>query len=191
MGSMYLHPSSLNHFVVPCFSLLASVYTSLLWQHQILWTANRSVKREHIQTLTSTMASRLQARVWAIASHQRRMDTIITFRQQQDPKQRRTSPWMFIVGEIRLASRRISQRHVHGTFTQAPGLGYIDDPAVSTPSTEVTGVTWSETHYVYSPATCPEQYATMSIRTDTTTGNATTAICCPMYVNCYRAFLQS
>ncbi|KAF1932751.1 uncharacterized protein M421DRAFT_399172 [Didymella exigua CBS 183.55] len=66
------------------------------------------------------------------------------------------------------------------TFTQVAGQLYGDIPALPQSSIEVTGVTWSETHYVYSPATCPEHYATMSIRTDATAGNVTSAICCPI-----------
>lgn len=73
-----------------------------------------------------------------------------------------------------------------GTFTQAAGQLYGDDPAPAQPSTEVVGATWSETHYVYSPATCPEHYATASIRTDSSAGDVTSAICCPKYVTLTR-----
>ena len=69
-----------------------------------------------------------------------------------------------------------------GTFTQAAGNVYVDAAASPQSSSEVTGVTWSETHYMYSPATCPDSYATMSIRTDATAKNVTSAIRCPMYV---------
>jgi hypothetical protein len=76
-----------------------------------------------------------------------------------------------------------------GTFAEAAGNIYVDAPALPQSSTEVTGRTWSEKNYVYSPATCPESYAAMSTRTDATAGNVTSAICCPMYV-CRSDILQ-
>lgn len=77
------------------------------------------------------------------------------------------------------------------TLAEAAGNVYVDAPALPQSSTKVSGVIWSETHYVYSPATCPDNYATMSIRTDAAVGNVTSAICCPMYVCANRVSPQS
>lgn len=67
-----------------------------------------------------------------------------------------------------------------GTFTQEPANDYMDLPSTSRPGLLVMGSTRSETHYVYSPGTCPGDYAPVSTNVDASVANLTRAVCCPM-----------
>jgi hypothetical protein len=58
---------------------------------------------------------------------------------------------------------------------------YNDIPMESSQAiTEITGLTWSETHYVYSPATCPGEYIYVRTQLDGSIPDVTTATCCPV-----------
>ncbi len=68
-----------------------------------------------------------------------------------------------------------------GTFTQDLANLYDNLPGSTTQfGIMVVGTTWSETRYVYSPATCPWGYAPVSTSLDASVTNLTRAICCPM-----------